>query len=325
MGTDEGPSAGATGVVGGPAPGVTEAFAAMCAMPTGPSRVVERAAGGVWRLPGAAQAVSESLASQDATVRERGWLLVYARIVQEMESDRDWTQEAAHWLDLGRADWSESARLCADVAWRARSAHRSALVFLSTDQVAATAVDTARGRALWHLFLTTLRYDFRCSAISRFFARVPASVASAVDPYIAALRAFALLGRSDKAGLPLMEEVLRRAGDDGKVLHTLLHGLWLGERLDDQARLMLDLLAAPVFADGTDPEAAFRKAGALRMAGDHAGALEAIEAAIEHLEPTEVVVHADCVRERALILADRDLRAVVDGARDLLVRSGLQP
>ncbi|MCZ9339344.1 hypothetical protein NGM37_16345, partial [Streptomyces sp. TRM76130] len=59
------------------------------------------------------------------------------------------------------------------------------------------------------------------------------------------MRAFALLGRSRASGLPLLDAVLSRAAHDEKVVHALLHGLWLGEDLPDQPRRILDLLRAP--------------------------------------------------------------------------------
>ncbi|MEU3726150.1 hypothetical protein [Streptomyces sp. NPDC031705] len=294
-------------------PGLEAAKAAIAALPREWTAVSERAAGGLWRLPRAADAVEHVLREGGEELRERGWVMVRARGAQEIGSGRDWTREIAVWLARGGATWRESARVTGDVAWRARGDGVSALLFLDQAYVTSLDPDTEFGRALWHAFLTTLRYDFRCVAVEAFFDALPVGRGS-VDPYTDALRAFALLGRSRTEGLELMEAVLARAGDEDKVVHALLHGLWLGENLPGQASLMLDLLGASAFEGGTlGPEALFRKAGALRRLKRYESALAAVQSAIDGLDPGEVVVHADCVRERSLILAERSLHAVAGG------------
>ncbi|MBT2476859.1 hypothetical protein [Streptomyces sp. ISL-94] len=294
-------------------PGLEAAKAAIAALPPKWTAAAERAAGGLWRLPRAADAVEYTLGEDEEGLRERGWVMVRARVAEEIGSGRDWTREAAVWLARGGATWRESARVTGDLAWRARAEGVSALLFLDQAYVASLDPGTAFGRALWHCFLTTLRYDFRCVAVEAFFDGLPA-VRDCVDPYTDALRAFALLGRSRAAGLELMEAVMARAGDEDKVVHALLHGLWLGDNLPRQASLMLDLLDASAFADGAmGPEALFRKAGALRRLKQYEPALAAVHSAIDRLDPGEVVVHADCVRERSLILAERSLHAVAGG------------
>ncbi|KUH36944.1 MULTISPECIES: hypothetical protein [Streptomyces] len=287
-------------------PGVERTSKEVAALAPQWTPVSERAAVGLWRLPRAAEAVERALASEDPALRERGWVMVRARVAEEIDSGRDWTREAALWLARGSASWEESARVTGDLSWRARAAGRSALLFLSDAHVASVDPGDAYGRALWHCFLTTLRYDFRCAAIEEFFGRGPRELPD-LDPYSDAMRVFALLGRSRTEGLPLLDSVVARAGDDDKVVHALLHGLWLGEDLPDQADRMLRLLEAPAFAGGLGPEALFRKAGALRRLRRYGPALQAVQEAIDGLDPSEVVVHADCVRERSLILADRDL------------------
>ncbi|CAL9340305.1 hypothetical protein SUDANB58_00254 [Streptomyces sp. enrichment culture] len=288
--------------------GLARAVAAVASLPPGPDAVCEHAASGLWRLPRAAEAVEHALRTDDAALREQGWVMVRARVAEEISSGRDWTREAALWLARGGADWAESARVTGDMAWRARTAGRSALVFLTGAHVARVDPVTPYGRGLWHSFLTALRYDFRCGAIEEFFSRAAAGRTD-LDPYTDALRVFALLGRSRLRGLDLLESVMARAGDDGKTVHALLHGLWLGEHLPDQPQRMLDLLRAPAFARGLGAEALFRKAGALRRLGRYDEALAALQDAIDRLDPSEVVVHADCVRERSLVLVEREVYA----------------
>ncbi|CAL9605651.1 hypothetical protein SUDANB6_05543 [Streptomyces sp. enrichment culture] len=289
-------------------PGLARAVAAVAALPPGPDAASEHAASGLWRLPRAAEAVEHVLRADEAALRDQGWVMVRARVAEEMSSGRDWTREAALWLERGGADWAQSAHVTGDLAWRARAAGRSALVFLAEAHVARVDPSTPYGRGLWHAFLTTLRYDFRCGAIEEFFSRAAADRTD-LDPYTDALRAFALLGRSRPRGLDLLESVMARAGGDGKTVHALLHGLWLGEHLPDQPQRMLELLRAPAFARGLGAEALFRKAGALRRLRRFDEALAALQDAIDRLDPSEVVVHADCVRERSLILVERDAYA----------------
>ncbi|WP_320776043.1 hypothetical protein [Streptomyces sp. CRN 30] len=305
-------------------PELRRAVEAVAGLPASWTPVTEHVARGLWRLPRAADAVTHALTGDGPAGRDRGWVMVRARVAEEVASGRDWTREAACWLARGRADWRESVRVTADLAWRARADGHSALVFLTGAHVAGTDPGAPYGRALWHCFLTTLRYDFRCGDIEEFFSRPgeflsgpeeffsggaggdPADGAG-TDPYVAAMRAFALLGRSRTAGLPLLEAVLARAADDRKVVHALLHGVWLGEALPGQPELMLRLLDSPAFAAGLDAEALFRRASALRRLRRFDEALEAVQSAIDGLDPRAVTVHADCVRERALILMERDL------------------
>lgn len=291
-------------------PALRQAVEAVAALPPRATPVAEHTCGGLWRLPRAADAVTHALRSADRAVRDRGWLMVRTRVAEEIGSGRDWTREAAGWLARGDADWAESARITADLAWHARAEGRSALLFLTGVHVAETDPATPYGRALWHCFLTTLRYDFRCAAIEEFLTEV----SEPLDPYSEAVRAFALLGRSRPEGLGLLAAVLDRAGHDDKVVHALLHGLWLGEDLPGQPERMLELLRAPAFADGLGAEALYRRASALRRLRRFDEALTAVQAAIDRLDPGQVVVHTDCVRERALILAERDLHR--DGAAD---------
>ncbi|MGP2439462.1 hypothetical protein [Streptomyces sp. JW3] len=292
-------------------PGLRQAVEAVAGLPARWTPAAEHTARGLWRLPRAADAVAHALTAGGPAGRDRGWVMVRTRVTEEIASGRDWTREAAGWLSLAEAGWAESAWLTGDLAWRARAEERSALIFLTARHVAGTDPGTPFGRALWHCFLTTLRYDFRCADIEDFFAGTlagaPDDDGAGLDPYSAAMRAFALLGRSRVAGLPLLAAVLARAAHDEKVVHALLHGLWLGEDLPEQPGRMLELLSAPAFAHGLGAEALLRKASALRRLRRFDEALTAVRSAIDGLGPCEVVVHGDCVRERALILVERDL------------------
>ena len=112
-----------------------------------------------------------------------------------------------------------------------------------------------------------------------------------------------------------MDEVLTEAEEHPKTLHVLLHGLWLGQDLDQGAERLLALSSRPALATatgtgtgtGTDPIVLFRVAGALRRLGRYDEGLSAIDRAIDWLPPGDISVHADLVRERSLLCATRDL------------------
>ncbi|MFF5090366.1 tetratricopeptide repeat protein [Streptomyces niveus] len=197
--------------------------------------------------------------------------------------------------------------MCADTAWTARAAGHSVLGLISPEQVAAAGQDPITARAYRHLYLSALRYDFRCRTLQAFVEQLPSRVGASLDCYSRALYAFALLGQSRHESLALVDEVLAEAGDHAKTRHVLLHGLWLGQDLDRGAERLLALSSGPPFDNGRDPIALFRMAGALRRLGRYDEGLTAIDRALDLLPPGDLTVHADLVRERSLISATRDL------------------
>lgn len=221
--------------------------------------------------------------------------------------DSSWPLRLAEDLRDIRADWKTSAGVCADAAWAARSAGHSVLGLLSPEDVTATDHDPITARALAHLYLSALRFDFRCPTLQRLVEHLAETARQPLDCYIRALYAFALLGQSRPEGLAVMDEVLAKAEEHPKTLHVLLHGLWLGQDLDLGAERLLALSSRPALATGSDPIVLFRVAGALRRLGRYDEGLGAIDRAIDCLPPGDISVHADLVRERSLICAARDL------------------
>ncbi|MET9556810.1 hypothetical protein [Streptomyces sp. NPDC006645] len=221
--------------------------------------------------------------------------------------DPSWPARLAEDLRELGAHWWESAQVCADAAWTARSAGHSVLGLLAPEQVKAAGLDPVTERAYRHLYLSALRYDFRCRALQAFVEQLPSGVRSSLDCYSRALYAFALLGQSRHAGLAVMDEVLAEAGDHAKTRHVLLHGLWLGQDLDRGAERLLALSTGPPFDTGGDPIALFRAAGALRRLGRYDEGLAAIDRALDLLPPGDIAVHSDLVRERSLIAVARDI------------------
>ncbi|HWU08803.1 MAG TPA: hypothetical protein VN520_20885 [Streptomyces sp.] len=224
----------------------------------------------------------------------------------EARLDADWTHDAEAWLELLQASWSESAQFCASLAWTARKVGSSALLHLTPERVLHSPTPPVTARARLHLYAVTLRYDFRCRSLQHLLEQHPRPLTD-LDPFTRALYAFALLGQSDPAGLGHIDSLLADSGNDPKVAHCLLHGLWLGEDLPHQPGRLLSLLDTPAFAGKPDAIALFRKASALRRLHRHDDALSTIDEAREQLPPdTDPFVHADLTRERALITAARD-------------------
>jgi tetratricopeptide (TPR) repeat protein len=232
-----------------------------------------------------------------------------ASIAIETVSGTEWPARLADALRDLDATWQESAEVCADVAWHARAAGNSALELLRPEHVIDHGPDPtvpALGRTYRHLYLSTLRYDFRCHTVESLLNQAPLSVLNP-DPYSWAMYAFARLGQSRSDGLAVMERVLTTTRNHPKTLHVLLHGVWLGGLLPGRAHTLLALVDRLPERGLDDPIALFRKASALRALGRHPQALTAIGRALELLPPGELAVHADLVREHCLITAAHDL------------------
>ncbi|MFF3640368.1 hypothetical protein [Streptomyces sp. NPDC002564] len=218
----------------------------------------------------------------------------------------EWPTLLAEALRETEATWQESAEVCADVAWQARAAGNSALAVLTPEHVTAADQDPVSWRTHRHLYLSTLRYDFRCRDIEDLMNTVPVSVLNE-DPYSEALYAFARLGQSRSDGLAVMHRVLVAAPDHPKTLHVLLHGVWLGTLLPGRAPMLLALVGLLPEGGLRDPIALFRMASARRSLGHYPEALTAIGHALDLLPPGDPAVHADLVREHALIALAYDL------------------
>ncbi|WP_372408712.1 hypothetical protein [Streptomyces luteireticuli] len=208
------------------------------------------------------------------------------------------------WLD---ADWRESSEVCADAAWAARAQGNSVLSSLSPSQVTSSDLDPVTARTYRHLYLNALRYDIRCPTLQAFIEQLVDSGVQPLDCYSRALYAFALLAQSHPEGPGLMDELLGEVGAHAKTLHVLLHGLWLGQNLDQGAERILALSSQPPFDGDNDPIVLFRVAGALRRLGRYDEGLTAIDQALDLLPPGDALVVADLVRERLLIVATQDL------------------
>ncbi|PAU44689.1 hypothetical protein [Streptomyces albireticuli] len=217
-----------------------------------------------------------------------------------------WPDVLAGLLTEFHATWQESAEACAAVAWQARATGGSALLVLRPEQITSPGPDPVTARTYRHLYLSGLRYDFRCPSIEVLFHRMPPAVVHSLDAYSRALWAFALLGQSRTDGLALMDKVLAEADGHPKTLQVLLHGLWLGHRLPGREEHMLQLLNLPPFAGRTDPIALLHKAASLRGLGNYRKALDLIDQALGLLPPGDTAAHADLVRERSLNTAAHD-------------------
>lgn len=230
----------------------------------------------------------------------RPGVLTLARVDVEDAPDAVFAARAEHWMRVAQASWQESAAFLGDVAWQARRDGRR----LAEEIPSATSagLDPLAARTRVHLLGLALRYDFRRVELEELLR----AYHGRWDVFSHALYAFALLGQSKPQGLQALSEVLAEAGDDVKVLHTLLHGLWLGDGLPERHQHMLGILSRPPFTGRTDALALFREAGVLREMRCFGEALATIDRALELLPPGDPAVHDDLVRERALILLARD-------------------
>ncbi|WP_326680831.1 hypothetical protein [Streptomyces sp. NBC_01237] len=238
-----------------------------------------------------------------------------ASVAIEAITGSEWPTLLAEALREIEATWQESAEVCADIAWQARAAQNSALVVLHPEHVTAAGPDPVIRRTYRHLYLSTLRYDFRCRDIEDLMNKVPVSVLNE-DPYSEALYGFSRLGQSRSDGLAVMHRVLVAAPGHPKTLHVLLHGVWLGTFLPGRAPMLLMLVGLLPEGGLDDPIALFRMASARRALGHYPEALTAIDHAVELLAPGELAVHADLVRERLLITAAHDLTRLIHNRPD---------
>lgn len=224
----------------------------------------------------------------------------------EAITDSEWPVRLAEALRDLDATWQESAEVCADVAWQARAAKNSALDLLTPEHVTDSSADPVMWRTYRHLYLNTLRYDFRCRTIESLMNKVPVSVLNE-DPYSEAMYAFSRLGQSRSDGLAVMDRVLVASFAHPKTVHVLAHGLWLGGLLPTRATTLLGLVGLLPEGGLSDPIALFRMASARRSLGHYLEALTAIDHALDLLPSGELAVRADLVREHTLITTASDL------------------
>ncbi|MFF1482127.1 hypothetical protein ACFVYD_32015 [Streptomyces sp. NPDC058301] len=248
-----------------------DAFAALPLDATPPARAA--AARAMLALPGAEAALVYAL---DQPSRRAAALQIACVHVRDAPG-ASWQLTALQWMRVAGATWQESASFCADVAWSARQEGRPASRPGPGALTAHAPAPPLTARTLRHLYLSGLRYEFRCADIQAVLPRD----SSGLDPYTRALGVFAALGQSQSTGVEAMHRLLDApaAAADVKTAHAVLHSLWLGERLPRQGELMLAVLRLPPLADREDPLALYREARAWRRLGDLDSALECVERA----------------------------------------------
>ncbi|SEO73555.1 hypothetical protein SAMN05216267_103931 [Actinacidiphila rubida] len=226
-----------------------------------------------------------------------------------IDEGKDWIGPLNRGLRLTDATWQESARVCSNAVWHARRTGRDVLKDLDSRPVPGADMSAPAHRTWWHLYFTALRFDFRCGSIRTVFQALDPPGAEHADPYIRAHEVFAVLGRSQPAGLGMLDDLLAQdeAATSREVLHVLLQGLWLGHLLPGRPERILHLTGLPPLSRTADPVALMRTAGALRQLGRPREALTTIDEAIEALPAGDPGVHADLVRERTLITTVLDM------------------
>jgi tetratricopeptide (TPR) repeat protein len=262
------------------------------------------AAAAVLAAPGLDQLVAERKESAES----RPHLLRLARydVRRLAQTGANWIPEVLRWLQELDATWSESAEFCAKLCRSARDCRNSARPYLNADDIARSDLTGVPGRALMHLYLTSLRYEFRGTALEHFIESLPRPVSS-LDPYTHALYAWALLVQNKPEGVAEMNAVLNRGGeDDRSVLHALQEGLQYAEEIPDHAELMLTLWRRPGPASWRDETVLLREAAALRRLGRYDEALATIDRSIMLLQPNDTDRYHRRMSERWRIREQRE-------------------
>jgi hypothetical protein len=260
-------------------------------------------------------------AQSPAAFRTKALAAVIAATRDRIDADQDWVAPLGRGLHRMAATWQESSRACSTTTWHARRTGRDPIADVRSLNGRSGSQQTGpfaqEERARWHIHLTALRFDFRCRTLISLFEAPASAAAAPADPYVRAHRVFALLSRSQERGLAMLDDLLadEEASRSREVLHVALQGLWLGHLLPRRAERILQLTALPALSTTPDPVALMRKAGALRQLGCYHQALDVIDDAIDALPAGDPAVHADLVRERALIALALDTAAVRASAR----------
>jgi tetratricopeptide (TPR) repeat protein len=232
-------------------------------------------------------------------------------VLRQAGPDQDWTGSAVRWLVDMAATWSESAEFCGKLGRRAREQRNAARPYLAADRILSGDLTTVAGRAWLHLYVSSLRYEFRTAALEHAIESMPVPVAR-LDPYVHSVYAFALLAQNKPEAVRELEAVLGRADDDPSVLHALVDGLRFAERIPNQLEMLLDLLRRPTFSERRDTTILFREAFALRRLGRYDEALAAIDRSLALLSPNDVDRYQQRMGERYRIIDERHLTRVLE-------------
>jgi tetratricopeptide (TPR) repeat protein len=258
--------------------------------------------------------LAELIADRRDAPASRRHVLRLARyhVRRQMESGDDWTGAAVDWLVQLDADWSESAEFCAKLCRASRELRNTARPYLNGDDIMRSDLSTVAGRARLHLYLTSLRYEFRSAALEHCVESLPRAVSS-LDTYTHAVYAWSLLVQNQPEGVIEMNAVLARGGEeDRSVLHALQDGLAYAEGIPDAAELMLTLWRRPGAAAWRDETVLLREAGALRRLGRYDEALAAVDRSLMLLAPNEIDRYDRRMSERWRIREQRDLAQRVE-------------
>ncbi|MBB5078868.1 tetratricopeptide repeat protein [Nonomuraea endophytica] len=199
----------------------------------------------------------------------------------------------------------EVRSLVADLAWISRESGERIPDFQGTG---------APANATLHHYLLIqayvigqrLRYDFRFEALhdktqiwlSEFEG----------DALILSFAAFGALGLRLPQGLSIYKQAIASPNADRRSRHVCLSGMWHASHIADQPNELLALSDQMLGRGESDSNVFFRRASAHRRLGNFEEALEAIDHAIDMLEPGNNRVHQDYAREREFVSAMQDMR-----------------
>lgn len=242
----------------------------------------------------------------DEHLSEGAWRAAQWEVSQRVRDlGPGWIELTCQWLQEGHASWQRSASFCSDIAWVARSVGSSALLHLDLRELAEERPLEAQ-RGVRHLYLLSLRYDFRFSDMQEAISAIDAPL-ECLDPYTRALYACALLAQGLSSGLSEMKAVRQMGPKNAKIAHALLQGLHHGDYIFRRPQNIIELIETTPALQGSDAIAQLRKGYALRRLGRYDECLLSLDQGIMHLSPSAVDVHRDFVQERAIALAVREI------------------
>ncbi len=224
-----------------------------------------------------------------------------------------WLNEYRSWSEAAHQSWQVEALAASDVAWAGREAGHSALLQMESDVVLGADPNDPAARSIIYLYALSLRYEFRFQELEQVLRGLSGGSA-ALDPFLTSLLALALLSQGLVGGEELAEKAVAAAPANSKVLHAVLHGLWFAESMRGQAERMLEICEQLLRLEPAGWVVHYRRTYALRRLGRYEEALDAVSAAFATIPANYNVQHEGLVRERALVLAEREVSLITSNS-----------
>ncbi|QGU02170.1 hypothetical protein CKALI_06540 [Corynebacterium kalinowskii] len=214
----------------------------------------------------------------------------------------DWVSGFATWIVDNDIAFSDMLNLAAGVCWYARSKNNSAVDIVQRRELT-NAEPGLRGFTIIYCYLQSARFDFDYRKIRQAIGILD-EVPKEYHAIVSAFRLFADLAKGEKVRVEDIEKVIAES-DHPKILHLLIHGMWLSP-LGAYGDKLVDISTQLIRLDPKDSNAWMRRAEGHRRLGEYEKAIDSIDTAIAALPAKEVVIHGDYVRERGNILTQKN-------------------